>query len=96
MHIEEIRARLDNESALARFIAAVPFPPSICALLRKPIFCRGWPREQQCDYWLASDGADVVCVIAGGSAVLMSEVRARFDDLRLNQSGPQLSRNAVH
>lgn len=87
-HVEEIRAGLGDDGALARLLAAIPLPPSVRELLSKPFFGRRWHREQQCDYWLASDGENVVCLrIHGADGALVARVRARFDDLRRKQPG---------
>jgi hypothetical protein len=97
VYVEEIRAQLGDEVALAKLLASIPLPHSVRPLLRKPFFGRKWDCTRELDHWFASDGTTVLCLeISGVSASVALRMRLRFDDLRNASPGLHLSRKVVH
>lgn len=97
VRIEEARARLGDDSALAALLAGIPFPLFVEPLLHKPFFERKWDYQKQCDHWIASDGTNVVSLtISGASAAAVARIRLRFDDLRIVSPALQPSLNIMH
>lgn len=84
VRVEETRAHLDDDAALAKLLASLPLPPLVGPLLYKSFFGRKWDCATQCDHWIASDGKAVVSLkIFGASASIVARMRLRFDGLRV-------------
>lgn len=97
VRIEETRAHLGDDVALAALLANIPFPLFVAPLLQKPFFERKWDYLKQCDHWIASDGTTVVSLtIAGASAAAVARMRLRFDDCRIVSPALQPSLKILH
>lgn len=97
VRIEETRAPLGDDIALAALLASIPFPLFVAPLLHKPFFERKWDYQKQCDHWIASDGTTVVSVtISGANAAAVARIRLRFDDLRIVSPALQPSLGILH
>lgn len=97
VRLEETRARLGDDIALAALLAAIPFPVFVEPLLHKLFFERKWDYLKQRDHWIASDGTTVVSLtISGASAATVAAIRLRFDDLRILSPALQPSLGILH
>jgi hypothetical protein len=97
VRIEETRAHLGDDIALAALLAGIPFPLFVEPLLHKPFFERKWDYLKQCDHWMASDGTTVVSMtISGANAAVVAKMRLRFDDLRIVSPALQPSLKSLH
>lgn len=96
VRIEEVRAQFGDDPALTKLLASIPFPPSVRPLLAKRFLGRKWNGVRKWDYWLASDGANVVSLrITGASADVIARVRLRFDELFESTPGLEPSRKTL-
>lgn len=97
VRIDEARAQLRDDIALAALVASIPLPLFVEPLLRKPFFERKWDYMRQRDHWIASDGETATLLtISGASASTVAEIRSRFDDLRIVSPGLQPSLRILH
>lgn len=97
VRIEETRAYLGDDAALAALLAGLSIPPFVEPLLHKPFFERRWDCAKRRDHWIASDGTMVVSLmISGASASDVAGMRARFDDLRIVSPRLQPSLMILH
>jgi hypothetical protein len=97
VRLEESRARLGDDGALAALLASIPLPVFVEPLLHKLFFERKWDYPKQRDHWIASDGTTVVSLtISGASATTVAGLRLRFDDLRILSPGLQPSLGILH
>jgi hypothetical protein len=97
VHIEEVRAHLGDDIALAALLVRIPLPLFVEPLLHKPFFERKWDYQNRRDHWIASDGTTVASVtISGADAAAVARIRLRFDDLRIVCPALQPSLKILH
>lgn len=94
--VEEVRARIVDESALDALLERLPHPPAVRKLLGRRFFGRRWSPREHCDFWLSSDGKTVVCLILlGASPENIERIRSAYDALRPQGPPKVLSREFV-
>lgn len=94
--VEEIRAPIQNKSALDALLGPIPHPPTVRGQLKRPFFGRRWSAASQCDHWLSSDGEIVVCVIIhGATSEEITRIRSAYDALHPERIQSALLRDFV-
>jgi hypothetical protein len=78
--VRRTEARLDDPEGVDRLLAPLPEAESLKPRLAAAFFARAWDARAQRDYWIASDGARVVCLtVCGLTLKQAAEVRVRWD-----------------
>ncbi len=93
--ISTAKARVTDSGALLRLLDGVPQAQEIRDQLSKPFFTRRWEQSTARSYWIASDGATVLCLtVSGLSADEMVAIWVSFDDYR-KRDGFKLSARSL-
>lgn len=81
--VRHVAAPVTDAAALDRLLAPLPEASELRPRLMRAFFARAWDVKLQCDYWVRSDGAHVVCfTIRGLTLQQAAAVRVRWDAKR--------------
>ncbi len=93
--ISSAKARVTDSGALFRLLDGIPQAEEIRAQASKPFFTRRWEKSTATSFWIAGDGATVLCLtVSGLSADEMVAIWVSFDDYR-GRAGFKLSARSL-